>query len=234
MISSIKASFFDTAEKLDRTGYWWRTITIVALFIVTMNVLPYLANFLFFALNISPPLWKPAFSVQIGKTNITQLWEFIVFTLPLTILLVLSVLSISVRRLRDRERPVWLVIPMIVVPVLLHLGHWVFNLYHPFSVSSSIGISIPPGNWLYSPEYVFPRALTPLWSLAELDGVRFYNVYKQAMLEINTWPSYFSPEGMKRLGLQSVWHVYLFFLIPAAGLSAWATVELGLLKGKLS
>lgn len=197
-----------------------------------MKTLPLVVESLLSTLNISHALWKPAFSIQIGKTIVTRTWEFVILTVPLAALLFLSLLSISTRRLRDRQRPVWLVIPMIVAPVVLHLGHWVFNFYFPFSISSGIGQSTAPGSWLYSPEYLYPRALLPLWSLIELDGVRLFNVYEQAMLETHVWPMHFSPEAIERLGVQSVWHVYLFFLIPATALSAWATIELGCLKGK--
>lgn len=223
---------FHFSGDIDRGSYWWRTITITALFVMASKAFPYLAYRLFYALDLPAPLWKQAFSIHIGKTTVSRSWEFVIFTLPLTALLSLSVLSLSVRRLRNRQRPVWLVVPMIVAPVFLHLGYWIFNLYHPFSVHSRINAVTAPGSWLYSDDYLFPRALIPLWNLLELDGIRFCNVFKHAMLENNTWPMYYTREALDRMGAGNLWHFYLLLLVPAAALSAWAVIELGILKNK--
>lgn len=232
IISDIYNSYFKLSDDIGRATYWKRTVVVVLSFILIMKVLPFIVNFVYLVLPIPGDIQSTAISVEIGKAGVVWSWDFVIFTLPLSTLLVFAIVALSMQRLRDRKRPVWLVIPLIVIPAALHLAFWIYNLHYPFSLNNSIGVSIAPGDWMHSPEYAFPRALVPVWNLLELEPRRFHQIYEQAILERNEFPLYFTRESMENLGVKSLWHVYLYFLIPAALLSLWGAIELGLLKGK--
>lgn len=228
MFATIKESLFCFSGKLDRATYWRRTLAAIVLFIVLMNTLPVVLNILFLAVGNSNPLWSPAPSIQIGRVTLQQSWSFFVLALPLATALFWSLLSISARRLRDAGRPVWLLIPFMIAPVFLHLGYWIFYLYHPFSLPGDGNQFVAQGSWLHAPQYLFPRAFVPAWSLLELSSVRFYEIYEQAVKELVVWPTHFSAEALADLGIESFWRQHLGFLVPAFCLSAWGSFVLAL------
>ncbi|RQO33893.1 hypothetical protein DBR37_12220 [Herminiimonas sp. KBW02] len=227
MFAAFRELFFSFSGQVDRAAYWQRSLTIILVFIVAMKGIPLLLNLLLHLSGLANPLQEFAPTVQIGRTTIRRSWMYVLVALPLGFLLSWSLFSIAVRRLRERGRAIWLVVPLVVLPLVLHLAYWMVNLLYPFTIASGINMSIQDGSWAYAPEYLFPRALLPVWNLLELSGGRFYDVYEQAMREMYVMPAYVSAEDIASI---SMWRVYVCLLIPAACLSAWASIELGVLR----
>lgn len=228
MLDTLKEFLFCFSGKLDRATYWRRTLAAIALFIVLTKAVPGALDLIFFAAGKTNPLRSAAPSIQIGRVTWTQSWTFFVLVLPLAAALFWSLLSISARRLRDAGLPIWFLIFFMIVPVLLHLGYWIFYLYHPFSLAGTVNQYIAPGSWLHAPEYLFPRAFTPIWSVLELSSIRFYEIYEQATKELVLWPAYFSTEKLADLAIESFWRQHLGILVPAFCLSTWGAFVLGL------
>lgn len=227
MIASLKKSLFCFSGTLDRESYWWRTLGAVVLFIVLMKAFPFVINLFFLAIGKSSPILSAAPGIQIGRVTLQQSWGFFFLALPLAALLLWSLLSISARRLRDAGWSVWWLIPFLIAPILLHLAYWIFYLHHPFSLPGSANHFIRQGDWFRAPEFMFPRAFIPIWSLIELNGVRFHEIYQQAVKELVVWPARFSAEALANMGVASFWRQHLGILVPAFCLSAWGTFVLG-------